>query len=153
MTLSLSRMEFAVKSSKDSAQSPACKRNALPAATSASARFSRSASPANTSGGKAFSCSRAAAAAAGSGHSGSWVAGYLRHESGAQPPPRGEGSWVAVDCVETRPVGSGAACGSMATSLEAPRRPQSPAPEVGRHTERPDLHQHWDRVEASTLVG
>ena len=51
MTRSFSRMLSAENSSKDSAQSPAWSRNALPAATWASEDCSERASPANTSGG------------------------------------------------------------------------------------------------------
>ena len=51
MTRSFSRMLSAENSSNDSAQSPACSRNALPAATWASDDCNDRASPANTSGG------------------------------------------------------------------------------------------------------
>ena len=51
MTRSFSRMLSAENSSNDSAQSPAWRRNALPAATSGSDACSDRASPANTSGG------------------------------------------------------------------------------------------------------
>ena len=51
MTRSFSRMLSAEKSSNDSAQSPAWRRNALPAATSASDACNDRDSPANTSGG------------------------------------------------------------------------------------------------------
>ena len=82
MTFSLSRMASAVKSSKDSAQSPAWSRKARPAATWASADRSRRASPANTSGGSTDSAFRLVSSAAGSGQSGCCPAGRSRHELG-----------------------------------------------------------------------
>jgi hypothetical protein len=51
MTRNFSRMLTAENSSKLSAQSPACNRNALPAATCASDACNERASPANTNGG------------------------------------------------------------------------------------------------------
>ena len=58
------------KSSNDSAQSPACSRNAFPDATSPSDSVSPRASPANTSGGKPWICLRARSRAPSSGQSG-----------------------------------------------------------------------------------
>ena len=54
MTLSLSRIESALNASNDSAQSPACKRNALPFATLARSDVRLRASPAKTNGGIAL---------------------------------------------------------------------------------------------------
>ncbi len=51
MTRNFSRMLLALNSSKLSAQSPACSRKALPAATWPREACSERASPANTSGG------------------------------------------------------------------------------------------------------
>src|SRR4051812_33662877 len=82
MTFSLSRMASAVKSPNDSAQSPACNRNARPACTSASVDRSCRASPAKTSGGSVDSCFRTRSKALGSGHSGCWAAGCSRHTCG-----------------------------------------------------------------------
>src|SRR5216683_6403406 len=82
MIFSLSRMELAENSLKDSAQSPAWRRKARPAATSASAPVSRRASPANTSGGRALSCFRARSRAAWSGQGGWWAAGSSRQALG-----------------------------------------------------------------------
>src|SRR5689334_13585949 len=75
-------MLSAVKSWNDSAQSPACSRNASPWATDARAALRNRASPANTKGGSAASalsdCSRECA----SGHSGCWSAGKSRQLPG-----------------------------------------------------------------------
>src|SRR5918998_3856916 len=82
MTFSLSRMTSAENDSNDSAQSPACSRNALPSATSASWAVSARASPAKTSGGSEPRCLRAPSSAASSGQAGCWAAGLCRHEGG-----------------------------------------------------------------------
>jgi hypothetical protein len=84
MIFSFSRIVIAEKSSNDSAQSPAWRRNARPAATSARAACSCRASPANTSGGIACSFSRASASARSSGQSAWWCAGRLLQEEGDQ---------------------------------------------------------------------
>src|SRR5581483_12354349 len=76
----------AEKSAKDSAQSPAWRRNALPAATSASPVRRLRASPANTSGGREANCFRARSRAASSGQSGCCAAGRSRQEEGVQLP-------------------------------------------------------------------
>ncbi len=84
MIFSFSRMVIAEKSWNDSAQSPAWRRNARPAATSARLAWSCRASPAKTSGGMACSRARAVSAAASSGHSGWWCAWWPRQEEGDQ---------------------------------------------------------------------
>src|SRR3546814_2085167 len=63
-------MPSAEKESNDSAQSPACSRNALPSATWARSAVSARASPANTSGGSVCSCLSDASSAASSGQRG-----------------------------------------------------------------------------------
>ena len=60
ITRSFSRMLSAENSSKLSAQSPACSKKALPAATRAKLFCSERASPANTSGGIEAICFSAA---------------------------------------------------------------------------------------------
>jgi hypothetical protein len=70
MIFSFSRIAIAEKTSKDSTQSPAWRRKARPAATSASASRSARASPANTSGGIAASRARTASTRSGFGQSG-----------------------------------------------------------------------------------
>jgi hypothetical protein len=82
MTRSLSRMLSALKSWKDSAQSPAWSRNALPAATSASVDVRARASPANTNGGMVESCLSERSSAASSGQSGCCAAGRSLHDRG-----------------------------------------------------------------------
>jgi hypothetical protein len=67
---SFSRMCTAETSWKDSAQSPACRRKARPAATWASAARRLRASPAKTSGGTVAKRARAASARSWLGHSG-----------------------------------------------------------------------------------
>ena len=81
-TFSLSRMASAPKSANDSAQSPACSRNARPWATSPRAAVSWRASPATTSGGRAASCASTRFSASSSGQRG-LLAGR------ALPPRRG----------------------------------------------------------------
>ena len=87
ITLSLSRMASAENASKDSAQSPACSRKALPSATSASWDVSALASPANTRGGTVARCLRAWSSADSSGQVGCWAAGSSRQESGRHVCP------------------------------------------------------------------
>src|SRR5580692_9142196 len=82
MILSLSRMESALKSAKDSAQSPACSRNASPLATWASSVVRERASPAKTSGGTVASRASAFLSASASGHTGCCAAGNLRQDAG-----------------------------------------------------------------------
>ena len=82
MTLSLSRMASAENSAKDSAQSPACRRNACPAATCPSDATRRRASPANTNGGRAASSFRTCSSPSSSGHSGCCAAGSCRQRWG-----------------------------------------------------------------------
>src|SRR6266540_4474753 len=84
MTRSFSRMLTAEKSSKLSAQSPACRRNALPAATRASELWRARASPAKTRGGKALICLTARSRSASSGHSGCCAAGKPFQDVGDQ---------------------------------------------------------------------
>src|SRR5579875_800470 len=82
ITLSLSRMESAVKSAKLSAQSPACRRKEWPVATRPSAWRSARASPAKTSGGNVDNVLRARSRAPASGQSGCWAAGRSRQLDG-----------------------------------------------------------------------
>src|SRR6186997_1565323 len=77
-----SRIEFALWSSKLSAQSPPCSRKASPAATRARDFFRLRASPANTSGGNDASCASTAASALELGYSGTWTTGFERQLSG-----------------------------------------------------------------------
>ena len=77
-------MLLAENSSKLSAQSPACSKNALPAATWASPACSDRASPAKTSGGYAAICLSARSSSPSSGHVGCCLMGNPRHESGDQ---------------------------------------------------------------------
>src|SRR5437764_9679056 len=79
-----SRIEFALWSSKLSAQSPPCNRKASPAATRASDFFRLRASPANTRGGNDASLACTAASLAASGYSGIWTIGFPRQLSGVQ---------------------------------------------------------------------
>ena len=81
MIFSLSRMESAEKSAKDSAQSPAWSRKARPSATSANWDVKRRASPAKTSGGRVESWASAFLSASASGHSGCCAAGNRRHDA------------------------------------------------------------------------
>src|SRR4051794_4821292 len=81
---SFSRIVTAEVSWNDSAQSPACRRNARPAATSASESRSARASPAKTSGGMPRSSPRAISARAASGHTGCCSASCSPHDEGVQ---------------------------------------------------------------------
>ncbi len=81
MILSLSRIESAVKSAKDSAQSPACRRNASPLATAESCAVRWRASPAKTSGGSVASRASAFFNASASGQSGCCAAGNFRQDA------------------------------------------------------------------------
>jgi len=85
MTRNFSRRLTALNSSKLSAQSPACSRNAFPLATWPSAVCSDRASPANTSGGYVPICFSARSTAPSSGQSGCWAAGNDRHDEGVHP--------------------------------------------------------------------
>src|SRR5205807_709524 len=78
------RIEFALWSSKLSAQSPPCNRKASPEATRASAFFRLRASPAKTSGGKLASRASTASSLAASGYCGTWTIGFPRQLSGVQ---------------------------------------------------------------------
>src|SRR5687768_15292999 len=82
ITRSFSRMLTAENSSKLSAQSPAWRRNALPAATLASDASSVRASPANTSGGYAAICFSARSSSPWSGQSGCCCARCSCHDDG-----------------------------------------------------------------------
>ena len=75
-------MASAVNSAKDSAQSPACSKNASPSATWANCAVRSRASPAKTSGGKVASWASARFNASASGHSGCCAAGNVRHDAG-----------------------------------------------------------------------
>src|SRR5262249_48490542 len=70
------------KSLNDSAQSPACSKNARPAATSPRAAVSARASPAKTSGGSAASSSRTPPTRPGSGQSRWWRARPVGQDDG-----------------------------------------------------------------------
>ena len=89
MILSLSRMESAVCSAKDSAQSPAWSRKASPSATWPSWRVRSRASPANTSGGSVDSVASAFLSASASGQSGCWAAGNFRQDAALQEEAEG----------------------------------------------------------------
>ena len=84
MTRSFSRMLLAENSSKLSAQSPACNKNALPAHTCASEFCSARASPANTNGGYEAICFNERSTALWSGHFGCCTAGNDCHDEGVQ---------------------------------------------------------------------
>ena len=75
-------MASAVKSAKDSAQSPACSRKASPLATWASSDVRWRASPAKTSGGTVANFASAFLSASASGHSGCCAAGNMRQDAG-----------------------------------------------------------------------
>ena len=92
MTLRRSRMESAENDSKDSAQSPACNRNALPSDTRPSSAVRRRDSPANTSGGNPRSCLRTESYSLASGQFGCCSAVLVRQESGDQETPEEEPS-------------------------------------------------------------
>ena len=77
-------MASAVKSAKDSAQSPAWSRKACPFATSARSRVRWRASPANTSGGSVDSRASAFFNASASGQSGCCAAGNFRQDAALQ---------------------------------------------------------------------
>src|SRR5947209_19836249 len=81
-TRSFSRMFTAENVSKLSAQSPAWRRNALPAATWPRAAVRLRASPAKTSGGNEAICLRARSTATSSGHGGCCSARRSRHVEG-----------------------------------------------------------------------
>ena len=87
MIFSFSRIVIAENSWNDSTQSPACRRNARPSATPASASRSARASPAKTSGGIAASRLRTVSTRSPLGHSGCCAAVNARHEDGDHVEP------------------------------------------------------------------
>src|SRR5579864_7294288 len=84
MTLRPSLTRSAENSWKVSAQSPACKTNACPAAARASSDLRFRADPAKISGGRASSSVITALSASWSGHSGCCFGASERHESRVQ---------------------------------------------------------------------
>src|SRR6185437_1684705 len=113
-------MLSAANSANDSAQSPACSRNARPWATWAKAAVSCRASPATTNGGSAASRVSTRLRASSSGHTGCWAAGRFRHDAAFHPAagrPASPGvSWASAPGVSWESVGRAVDIGFQRTA-------------------------------------